>query len=249
MTAVPVVSATLTTRTVRECRTEGPWDEPWKTCTHGERHTLHGVEVRERLSVDPVFVVLPEAPDLTCRTCDGYGTVVYDDDEELCPSCGGTGGSPVYAATWQAINDDGNWYTPGRPLTKQDIERFPNDCRQVVEWRARRVEPLPVVGDSCPSSPHIWRYTNGATPGAVVAYSMGTNPSWTHLDLTDEPWAVDLQPGMCVLRLSDWEHLEQPHTAMECSMAGDYWHPRDCDCPGTLPLSVPDGVLSWIELA
>jgi len=198
MTAVPVVSATLTTRTVRERLT---WNG-WERCIEWPNERPNP-GLRERLTVDPAFVVLPEAPDLTCRSCGGVGVGDWLDTSKDCPSCGGTGVSPVYAATWQCRHYTGGpWVALCGPPGHSHHQR-----RQVVEWRATKVD------------------------------------------------VVVMSDGECGVRLDGWEHLEQPHTEMPCPMPGVRMGDagvRLCEvCNGTrrVPLSVPDGVLSWIELA
>jgi len=164
VTAVPVVSATLTTRTYKEFGDDFPHDA-------------------ERLTADPVFVVVDAAPDLN--------------------------GSPVYAATWQCrtrpIGRAWSEWTP-HPGTHSHGYLSEWERRQVVEWRATKVD------------------------------------------------VVVMSDGECGVRLDGWEHLEQPHTEMPCPMPGVRMGDagvRLCEvCNGTrrVPLSVPDGVLSWIEL-
>lgn len=242
MTAVPVVSTQLNTRTVRECYFDAPGSGGgWHT--FGDHSCKHSAS-RERLTVDPVFVVLPEAPDLTCRDCHGTGESIEVAAEgtfegrhwtsyKLCPSCNGTGVSPVYAATWQW-----RYIASTKPTAWQDglgVDTKSVQRRQVVEWRARRVEPLPVVGVNDEIKRPCVFVSRSGTP---TMYPDGVG--YWH---PDEPWAVDLRPGQCVLRLDGLEHLQQPHTVEQCQCSDDL------DCGTTYPLSVPDGVLSWIELA
>lgn len=268
---VPVVSATLTTRTVRECAHligAGWHTTEWRPAcsTAGVTH-----QARERLVVDPVFVPLPEAPDLTCRECGGDGRMVDWTTEQPCDACGGTGVSPVYAATWQTVDMPLDPFEPFGPMVYEhsDGRREPipppaptvNDLfvarRQVVEWRATDVTPMPVVDDSVrtaiPDTTHIVAHRTGE----VSLWTSAGPRSW-HSSVLDEPWAADLRPGQLVLRLSGWEHLEQPHTEMACPMPDEAEdNPTTLDngvcgtCNGStrVPLSVPDGVLSWIELA
>lgn len=238
MTPVPVVSTPLNTRTVRE------------DCScFAQMRTKECGHTGGRLVADPAFVVLDAAPDLTCRECKGKGrkpgTPLSGFRPQLhCTSCGGSGVSPVYAATWQWRfgAGSGEWHNktavnPGGPNTQ---------TRQLVEWRARRVEPLPVVGDDTPwvNSHHVYLTSGGAE------LCMKTDDGWAGSVLLDITPTV----GQFVLRLSDWEHLEQPYTAMPCPMPGVRMGDagvRLCEvCNGTrrVPLSVPDGVLSWIEL-
>lgn len=284
MTAVPVVSATLTTRTVREAFDGFNW---WERSPRAiEAIGSHRPQdIRERLSVDPVFVVVDAAPDLTCRTCEGTGARVHHRSDgtsftDACSSCGGSGVSPVYAATWQfriesaAVGSTG-WWSP-------DYDDDLDDCvaemvaegrrgferRQVVEWRATDVTVLPVVGPPGRLRIEFWPHRD---KHRVMLTERGqvyrTNPDGgPPLDVTDEPWAVDLRPGMCVLCLDGWEHLEQPHTEMACLCPGyrkgaltgtpgefvrrpDWCSACSDETPGRVPLSVPDGVLSWIDLA
>jgi len=246
---VPVVSATLTTRTYKEFGDDFPHDT-------------------ERLTVDPVFVVVDAAPDLTCRRCGGAHPSEYINDppHTLCPTCDGTGVSPVYVATWQwralpefKVGDV--WHAPGSDTTANRlfaaIGRTEADYadaferRQVVEWRATDVTVLPVVGPPGRLRIEFWPHRD---KHRVMLTERGqvyrTNPDGgPPLDVTDEPWAVDLRPGQFVLRLDGWEHLQQPHTEMACKHGRFSPHYAEvCDDSGRKPLSVPDGVLSWMEL-
>lgn len=263
VTAVPVVSATLTTRTYKEFGADFPHDT-------------------ERLTVDPVFVVLPEAPDLTCRECKGKGrkpgTPISGFRPQLhCSSCRGFGISPVYGCTRQCRWDFGGYVPPEghwaagttewayRPQCSVDpgpssYQGAIHERRQVVEWRARRVEPLPVVDDLPPFEGNRgWECVTvkGPWPLHRVWPGFGSAKGGWVDGLSNAPWAVDLRPGQFVLRLDGWEHLEQPHTEMPCGCDnGNVTHDDGsvdqcarCSSVCSVPLSVPDGVLSWIELA
>lgn len=274
MTPVPVVSATLTTRTVRECRNLDQNEGAWQACVgHSVGYLANYHEIRERLTVDPVFVVLPEAPDLTCRRCGGLGrSGTLDPDANFagmrdCESCRGFGISPVYGCTRQCRWDFGGYVPPEghwaagttewayRPQCSVDpgpssYQGAIHERRQVVEWRATDVTVLPVVDQDDPIA--CLDFGDDRTHLLVV---IGDDDLW---DVTDEPWAADLEVGQFVLRLDGWEHLEQPHTEMVCPRCeGVGWIGPgmnapicpDCGPKVWVPLSVPDGVLSWIELA
>lgn len=262
MTPVPVVSTPLNTRTVRELWLGTEWVPIGNILLpEADREAVWSLAVgdeyaaRERLVADPAFVVLPEVPDLTCRNprCAGgrvRGMAVGNNRPYLnCPSCGGSGVSPVYAATEQwrtvlGIPTPGPWREMSDQKDPDLLRSLRNtECRQLVEWRARRVEPLPVrfEGDD-----YDWTDAHVLvdSDGVVMFGPLLTNQQ----PLDDEPWAADLQPGMCVLRLSDWEHLEQPYTEMACNDCGGHGSLTCCAGYGRVPLSVPDGVLSWMEL-
>lgn len=236
MSAVPVVAAQVTTRTVREAvDTDGNWFPAPSDVWHGSFPN----ERRDRIVPEDVWTVLDEAPgDLTvpCPDCDSSGEDPAD-TWSPCPTCDGTGAIVrVYVAEeqWRPVWAD-KW--TNEPPT---VRKWNDHRRQVIRWVATKADAVPVCHADEP--PDEFPY--------IVAYP----PQWFYwkrgssfYDVGDlpEPWAADLRPGQTVLHLGGLQPVNPPITQMVREETGRVTGLR---WGAFVPLSVPSGTLTRIEL-
>jgi hypothetical protein len=240
---------------VRECQ-HAPFAQWQPDC--GEAVPMFG-EYHARIG----RTVPPVVPDFSepCPDCDGIGMVdkliegvasfVVDRD---CPTCDGTGVvQRVYLAErqerimhdgqWDGWQADGFWMDE---TVKQNLTK--NGYRQtrlaVVSWYP--VTVLPVIDDDDeppnPDGTFLMIYS-GDYEGTV--YLWDGPEDWAGTDVTDEPWASDLEPGCVVVIPGDEVRLDEPITEMVEPDVLLMTHPPK---PSIVPLALQDG-LNDVELA
>lgn len=247
-TAVLLVDQPISTRTVREFFFKGGWEPLQRFPSWG---LLKDEFRRERQVCEPIYVDAPTGP---CPECEGkgwLGLLSEAEVDDLCEHCDGTGWVPasppdeMLLATEQVRHTyksgPARWHDPDTTCVGED--HFADDeRRQVIAHRAATIDVLPVVAFDQSPFPQVFimHYPADAERDLLWLWQdddLDQHDSYE--DVTDEPWAQGLQPGMTVWRITP-EPLAEPITEVGEPCGDEEMH--------LVPIDIPAGRIVEVEV-